>query len=375
VTSYEGLKTRFLTYLNSCLRLNGINKPKAFNGTSWIDTGGVFDLANMPQASKYAIEFKDRIYVAGKSDFPDQVDISGIADASTRAVSWTVGNRYIVFEQEDGGGGITGLWKVPGYVIVGKKRTIKRYDGSSAYPEDMVNQGIPTQECGVTAQGMLFFVNENGAWATEGGKPKKISTYTVDDIIKSCPSNDWIRVSSGTDEEHILFSFPSLTISGETYTNITLKYNIFQNTWDVRKYPTHHTVYTKYVDSNDAVFTVFGDNDGTVRKLDTGTSDDGVGITYALETHDIDFGMRGNVKKCDKIAVLTENVSKGMMMWRNTHEASDWKKLGKIDKEVVNLTTPIKGNYVQLKISETVNSGQAKIIGFEFPAGIEVYEQ
>lgn len=329
-------------------------------------------MANMPQASKYAIEFKDRIYVAGKSDYPDQVDISGIADPSTRAVSWTTGNRYIVFEQEDGGGGITGLWKVPGYVIVGKKRTIKRYDGSSAYPEDMVNQGIPSQECGVTAQGMLFFVNENGAWATEGGKPKKISTYTVDNIIKSC--SNWMWVAAGTDEEHIFFSFPSVTISGETYTNVVLKYNIFQNTWDVRKYPTHHTCYAKYVDSDDKSFTVLGDNDGTVRKLDTGMSDDGTGITWALETHDIDFGMRGNVKKISDFSILTENISKGTILWRNTHTNSDWKKLGKIDKEVVNIQKNISGNYFNFKMTETVSTGQAKIIGLEFPEGIEVHD-
>jgi hypothetical protein len=327
----------------------------------------------MPQASKYAIEFKDRVYVAGKSDFPDQVDISSIADAQTRAVSWTVGNKFIQFEQEDGGGGITGLWKVPGYVIIGKKRTLKRYDGSSAFPEDMVNQGIPTQECGVTAQGMLFFVNENGAWASEGSKPKKISTYTVDKIIKSC--SDWTWVSSGTDEEHIFFSFPSVTISGETYTNVVLKYNIFQNTWDVRKYPTHHTCHAKYVDDEGQVFTVIGDNDGSVRKLDTGLNDDGIGITYSMETQDIDFGMRLYLKLIGQIGVLTENVSKGLFMWRNTHEPSDWKELGTIDQEVVDFDQiNIKGNKFNFKITETVSTGQAKIIGLDFPAGIEVLD-
>ena len=181
-------------------------------------------------------------------------------------------------------------------------------------------------------------------------------------------------VSAGTDEEHVFFSFPSVTISGETYTNVVLKYNIFQNTWDVRKYPTHHTCYAKYVDDDDAVFLAFGDNDGSVRKLDTGLNDDGIGITYAMETQDIDFGMRGNQKKISEINVLTENVSKGSLMYRTTHEASDWKSLGKIDKEVVNITKSMTGNYFNYKISETVNSGQAKILGLEFPEGIEAYD-
>jgi len=327
----------------------------------------------MPQTAKYAIEFKDRVLVAGMPNSPDRVDISSIVNHNTKSVSWNTddGAKFIVFEQEDGGGGITGLAKVPGYVLVFKKRSMKRYDGSSAYPEDMINQGSPSQEAIVTAQGMCFFVNENGAWATEGGKPKKISTYTVDKIIKSC--TDWTWVSAGTDEEHIFFSFPSVTMSGETYTNVTLKYNIFQNTWDERKYPTHHTCHAKYVNDEGEVFTVIGDNDGSVRKLDTGFSDDGIGITYAMETQDIDFGMRGKKKKISDFDVLTENVSKGSLMYRTTHEASDWKPLGKIDKEVVNITNNISGHYFNFKLTETVSTGQAKIIGLEFPEGIEVH--
>jgi hypothetical protein len=372
--SYEGLKTRFLTYLNSCLRLNGIDEPKAFNGSAWVTTGGVFDLDGMPQAAKYAIEFKDRVYVAGMTDSPDRVEISSIADSQTRSVSWDYadGAKFIIFEQEDGGGGITGLSKVPGYVLVFKKRTFKRYDGSSAYPEDMVGQGAPSQEAIAVAQGICFFANENGAWATEGGRPKKISTYTVDAIIKSC--SDIENIIAGTDEEHVFFTLPSCTISGETYTNVVLKYNIFQNSWDIRRYPTLHRFYTKYVDSDGEVFTVFGDNDGNVQKLDTGNTDNGTAITYSLETQDMTFGQKMFQKVITRMGVLTENVSKGSLMWRNTHNAEDWKKVGTIKSEVEDLTVNLKGNFFNFKITETTDSGQAKILGFEFPEGITIYE-
>lgn len=110
----KDLKTRFLTYLDSCLRLNGTDQPKAWNGSAWVTTAGTFDLDNLPQTAKYALEFKDRVYVAGMTADPDRVDYSGIANSTTRAVSWTDDNGFIIFEQEDGGGGITGLAKVPG---------------------------------------------------------------------------------------------------------------------------------------------------------------------------------------------------------------------------------------------------------------------
>ncbi len=282
----KDLKTHFLTYLDSCLRLNGTDQPKAWTGTEWITTAGAFDLDNMPQTAKYAIEFRDRVFVAGMSADPDRVDYSGIANSVTRTVSWTTGNGFIVFEQEDGGGGITGLAKVPNYLLVFKKRTMKRYDGSSAYPEDQINQGSPSQEAITVAQGICFFVNENGMWATEGGKPQKISTYTVDKIIQSCSSANLANVALGTDEEHIYCSFASVTMNGETFTNVVIKYNIFQNTFDIRQYPTLHRCYAKYVDTSIDVFTVCGDDDGVVVKLDTGTTDNSLPITYSLENQD-----------------------------------------------------------------------------------------
>lgn len=373
MSSYEGMKTRFLTYLNSCLRLNGIDKPKAFNGTSWISTGGVFDLDGIPQAAKYAIEFKDRVYVAGMTDYPDRIDISGIANSTSRTISWSNDNRYILFEQEDGGGGITGLSKVPGYVLVFKKRTMKRYDGSSAYPEDMVNQGAPSQEAITVAQGMCFFGNENGVWATTGGAPKKISTYTVDKIVKSC--SDFQNMILGNDEEHVFISLPSCTINEETYTNIVLKYNILQNTWDIRQYPTLHRFYAKYVDSEEKVFTIFGDNDGNVQKFDIGNTDNGTPITYSMETQDWTFGLKIFQKGINRLGVLTENISKGSLMWRNTHNVEDWKSIGVVENEVEDFSgLSLKGNYFNFKLTETTDSGPAKIIGFDFPEGIVVYE-
>lgn len=371
----KDLKTRFLTYLNSCLRLNGTDAPKAWNGTTWLTSGGTFDLANMPQTSKYAIEFRDRVYVAGRTDYPDRVDISGIASSTTRAVSWISGNTFIVFEQEDGGGGITGLAKVPGYVLVFKKRTLKRWDGSSAYPEDMVNQGAPSQEAIVTAKGICFWVNENGAWASTGGDPKKIDTYTVEKIIKSCSSANLANVASGTDEQHVFWSFASVTMDGVTYTNIVLKYNIFQNTWDIRQYPTLHRVYARYIDSADAVFTIVGDDDGNVLKLDTGNDDNGTPIYYSLEFQDWTFGFRTLVKAINRVAVVTEKISNGSFMWRNSSRPEDWIPIGTIDKEVVDFNQEdLRGVMFNFKISGSTDSGQVRVKSVDFIEGVKVLD-
>lgn len=370
----KDLKTHFLTYLNSALRLNGIDEPKSWNGTAWLTTGGAFDLDNLSTGAKYAIEFKDRVFIAGMADASARLDYSSIANPSTRSISWTSGNGYIIFEQEDGGGSITGLAKVPGYVLVFKRRTLKRWDGATAFPEDMVNQGAPSQEAIVTAQGMCFFVNENGAWVTEGGRPKKISTYTVDNIIQSCSAADMENVAAGTDEEHIFFSFPSVTMSGETYTNVVLKYNILQNTWDIRKYPTMHRVYTQYVDSSNAVFLIYGDDDGTVLKCDTGNDDNGTPIYYTLETHDWRFGFRMFQKSIARMGLITRNISNGSLLWRNTHNPEDWKQLAIVNSETTDVTQEVRGSFLNYKLIGQTSTGRATVESFEFPEGIRVYE-
>lgn len=370
----KDLKTRFLTYLNNCLRLNGTDAAKAWNGTQWLSSGGAFDLSNLPSGAKYAIEFKDRIFVAGMGDAPDRMDYSGIANTSTRTVSWTSGNGFIVMEQEDGGGGITGLAKVPGYVLAFKKRSLKRWDGSSTFPEDMINQGAPSQEAIAMAQGLCFWVNENGAWVTEGGRPKKISSYSVDKVIWSCAPSDLENVASGTDEEHVYWSFASVTMSGETYTNVVLKYNILQNTWDIRRYPTLHRVYADYVDSANAHYLILGDDDGTVRKLDTGNDDDGTPIYYSLETHDWVFGFRMFQKSVARMGLITKNISNGSLLWRNTDVASDWKPLAIVNSDVTDVTKEIRGRKINFKLTGSTTTGRATVEAFEFPEGITVYD-
>lgn len=335
-----------------------------------------FDILNIPTGSKYALEFKDKIYIAGSSVNPDRIDISSIVNSVTKTVSWTVDNKFIISEQEDNGGGIRGLAKVPGYILFYKKRTMKRYDGTSAFPEDMINQGAPSQEAIVVTKGMSFSINENGAWVSTGGDPKKISTFSVDSIIKSVSAADLLNAAAGSDGEHVYFSLPSATISNETYTNTVLKYNVLQNSWDVRQYPTTHRAYATFIDSNDEVFTVFGDSDGNVLKLDVGTTDNTTPITYSLETQDYSFGYKLFTKSISQIGFITENISKGTVQWKEGSEGpEDWKGVGTINGPIklfdkINIRT----GTCNIKITETVSTGSATIKSIEFPEGIKVYD-
>ncbi|MGB4971656.1 MAG: hypothetical protein WBO32_03305, partial [Cyclobacteriaceae bacterium] len=255
------LKTRFLTYLDSVLRVNGTDAAKAFNGTAWITTGGAFDLANIPTGATGCIEWKDRVYLYGFTSDPDGLKYSGIADPSTRAVSWTVGNGTMYFERENGGGKITAATKVPGYMLVFKRRSMHRWDGSSTYPEDLVNQGVASPECVCIARGMVIFINENGVWATVGGYPKKISK-PIQDFVEAIP--DLNEVYCWADDNNAYLSIGTVTVDGETWQNCMLKLNLDDSSWDVRSYG--HPIYfmSQYVNSSSHQKIMLGDGNGDV---------------------------------------------------------------------------------------------------------------
>lgn len=103
----KGLKTRFETYLGQTVRLNGTDAPKAYNGSTWLTTGGVFDLANMPNG-KYVLEWKDKIHVWGNTTYPHTLYESSIVK-KTLAYDGQTANFTIGKTLTGGTSGATGI--------------------------------------------------------------------------------------------------------------------------------------------------------------------------------------------------------------------------------------------------------------------------
>ena len=373
-----GLKTRFCSFLDEIVRVNGTDSCKSYNNSAWITTGGAFDLANMPKFS-IVIEWKERIF--GAITGSDKLLFSSVADPTTRTVSWTStgtdGAGYLMMSQEDGGGGLSALAKVPGYFLAFKQRTMKRWDGYSTYPEDLINQGVPSQECVCNARELVYMINQKGVWATNGGYPVRISR-PVQDFIQAI--SDWTKVSCIGDDEHVMFSIGTVTIGLDTYSNVVLKYNIEDKTWDVRSYYNTILVTSRYTDSNGLNSLVFGDNNGQILMFDSGYTDYSSTVKpifWTVETHQSDWGMRGNIKEVQRMLIYTENISTGNSLARNnSKDGSSYFSLGKIDKECVEINSPskpLKGNYLQFKFTGVTDSEQVKFLGYEFPDKSTIY--
>ena len=364
----KNLKTRFCTFLDSIVRVNGTDACKSFNGSSWVTSGGAFDEDNMPKGS-VVLEWQDRVYTAGVSTSPSILYYSSVADPDTRTVDWGTGNGQIEIEQEDGGGAITALEKVPGYIIIFKERSMKRWNGSSTFPDDLVNVGAPTQEAVCRGRGMVFVANQEGVWATNGGYPTKISK-PVQDLWDEIPAANISSIATACDESYVYIYVGDITLGDNSYTNVCFKYNIDSQTWDIYSYYHDFTCFTWYISSSKKVI-VGGDKDGQAIQLNTGNTDYGSTIqpiTYTVETKDIDLGLRGRLKEVSKMFVYTENVGKGQWLSRtNSNRDIDWKSIQNISNDVEEINMKETGNWFNFKLNGITSTGQVKFKGFDFP--------
>jgi hypothetical protein len=362
----KALKTRFCTYLNSTVRVNGTDAAKSYNGSAWVTTGGAFDEDNMPLGN-VVIEWKDRVYTAGVAASPSILYYSGVADPSARTVSWTTGNGQIEIEQEDGGGAITALEKVPGYLLVFKERTMKRWDGSSTYPEDLISVGAPTQEAVCRGRGLVFFANQEGVWATNGSYPQRISK-PIQDLWDAIPAANISSIATFCDDNYVYVYAGDITLTN-SFTNILFRYSIDSQIWDVWSYANEFTGFTWYIVSSQKVI-VGGDKDGQALRLNSGNTDyNGTPITYSLETQDIDLGMRGKVKEIDTVNFFSQNIRTGQFMYRsNSDQDKDWKSVRSITSDVEEINEfKARGNWFNFKITGVTSTGNVKIQGFEIP--------
>jgi len=315
-TSQTGLtaskKMRYLNFQNATLAINGADAERSYTSAGWITTGGAFDLANIPSSNKVnlCIVFLDRVYVAGDTAQPTRLYYSGVATGG--AVSWTSGNGFVDIDGGSDNGAITALGKVPGYILVFKERAMSRWNYSSAFPEELVNLGCSSQESVVMGGGLCAFYsnsneNDKGFFITNGGRPQPISHDTTRPIKK------WITAITAANEaimagwatnHGFAWSIGDVTVDGEAWTNVVLKYNRLLNQWSVRSYPSEFKVFAREIVSG--VNTIVGGDDaGTVFRIDNaGTySDNGTAISYRLRTRSTDFGRNERKEVESKVIV------------------------------------------------------------------------
>lgn len=371
--SLTGLSTsnrmRFATFINSTLMLNGGSAKSYTAAGGWISTGGVFDLANIPTNAANPIEYKDRVYCT----VTDQLYFTSTPSAG--AVSWTAaGSGSIQIEREDGGGTIQGLGKVPGYLMILKQHSLKRWDANSTFPEDLINIGTSSAESIVYGQSTLFFFyGPKGFYATKGGYPLRISR-PIQRIIDAISPTFYSKVNGWCDNEHVYWSIGNITVDfgtgyTESHNNVVVRYTLESQEWAVLKYAHQSQAMTKYVSGN-SILLINGDDNGQVLQLNSGYSDyGGIGISYILQSGEIDFGFRERMKSVmQKIIVHSYNSDSAILQVRKNCTGR-WDNVGVVKGLVseVQVQKPLSANVFEFRIINTITGHPARLRGLDFP--------
>jgi hypothetical protein len=385
-TSVTGLtaskKMRFLNFNNALLAINGADGERSYTSAGWITTGGAFDLANFPGSDKCNLcaSFLSRVYAAGDTANPSRVYYSGVSTGG--AVSWTVGNGYVDIDVNDGAGPITAFGKVPGYLLFFKERSMTRWNFSSAFPESLIQIGTPSQESVVMGGGLCAFYsasNESakGFYITSGDRPICISQDN------SRPIKKWVdaiptdaNVCGWATDRGFAWSIGSVTVDGESYSNVVLKYNRLLNNWAVRTYPTQFKVFAPYLVSG--VNTIVAGNDnGTIIRIDkVGAVTDApnaTAIPWKLRQQHQTFGVNTLKSITDKVVVRGRNIE-GAVARAIVDEQFDkpvdinaGKPLAKRILKLFGITNTIKGTTVAVEVSGETAGSHAYIREIELP--------
>src|SRR3990167_1937556 len=362
----SGAKQRYATFLNSTLMLNGTEARAYTTAAGWVSSGGVLNVDGVPAGAKFPIEFKDRMYCA----VTDRVYYTNAPTGGS--LSWSAtGSGSLQVEQEDGGGLIQALNKVPGYLMIYKQRSLKRWNFSSTFPEDLVNIGTQSNESVLRARGRnFFFYGPNGFFETSGDYPKLISR-PIQRVVDGIAASSYDGINGWSDNDNLYWSVGTVTMDfdrgyTETYTNVVVRYTIDTQQWAVLRYAHDFKRIHQYLSGNDLLI-VGGDAAAQVLQLNTGTSDyNGNAITYILQSPEFDFKSRERLKTvAEKIYVHSDQTRGAQLQARLDY--GEWKSVGSL-KDIVSEVQirPMTAHVFEFRIVDSITGVQAKLRGLDF---------
>jgi len=365
-TDTASLKTRFATFLDVVVRMNGTDTVLgSTDGITWAENLAL-DTTHFPKG-KFVKVYKDQMTTAGVATKPSSLYISSVPNANGTAISWTSGNREIVVNPEDGQE-ITGLGTVSGVEIIFKDHSMYRWNNRSVEAEPLVTVGCLSQEsvanCG---GGILSFFNEKGIWITTGEQPILISRR-IQKWIDGMSSSFYSNVSAFGDEEHLYMSLGDCTVDGKTYQNVVARYSLNTKEFAVFSYANEFRRFTGYQDGTDYKI-VGGDTTNRVLQIESSsTTDNGTAISFEIVSHEQDFGSRGVLKQLnERIEAYGINPNGALVLV--SIDGGAYTSIGQMKKEIESLVIKksTEGHYYKFKIAGVSKDKRPRIQGLEIP--------
>jgi hypothetical protein len=353
-----GARVRYTTFNDLLFRVGGGVDPASWPGSGAFGTTG---LSGVPTSSANFIElYQVSLYLAGDINHPDRLYFSDPI-TSGGVINWQATNFVDV--NPDDNGNITALKKAGTLLYVFKDNGTYRWNGTSTDPDKIFEVGTTSQESVQESQGVLFFFNPQGIYATDGSMPVWLSK-TVDDWIKGMSPSYYSQVSGVCDADHYYCNIGDVTLHDRSFSNVWLVYTISTKSMAVYSFGNNFYQLTQFKDSFGGYSIIGGDSLGNVQTIFKGTTDNGAAISFEYNK-EFEFGSRGTTKEAHELVVFMDNGA-GTQVYVQPEEIAPV-FAGEIKGKVTIFDSfSAKGNYLTLKIRGTVSGDSINFMGYEW---------
>lgn len=377
-------KIRFVNFADRtiCLNFGGTNMYSSMrftnaitNGsTGWATTGNPIapqgltdDLAASPQPTLGEV-YKSRMYVAGGDTDGSNIRRSRLwfssVITSAGNITWDPANDFVDINPNDGEN-ITALKRFGLELVIFKPNYIYRFKTSVLDPDPLIKVGTRSQESVIEGKTGLYFHHDTGFFKYTGVYPKEISR-AISDIVNAIPFSYFENITSWRDEDHIYWSVGDLTIEGESWRNVVLRYTESSDVWTVYRTAQEVRAASDYNSGSDLTRLVATDN-GLVATFNRGTIDIGEPIAYYFVTKWYEWGEIYNRKIIQEIIAICEWAQGSKLMYQ-LDNSDDWHTLGEIKKFIVFFKDlSIRFHRIRFKLNGVSTDRGFSFLGMEFP--------
>ena len=281
-----GAKARGTDFVDYFFLVNYSDATRSYSGSAWSTSTNV---TSAPKA-KYIESYRNRLYLGycdvGGTDHPSRVYYSSLP-ASDGSISWDTTNDWFYVETQDGDC-ITALAKNKTYLLIFKENSMFRYDGT--YSQTNLRPvswklGTVSQESVVLDENLILFYSRKGVAMSLGGEPKIISR-PIQPLIDRVDQSSLSNICAGISGDYYYCYVGDLTsaLEGDSAAlkKVMLVYNINTNSWTYWALADEPTAFGNYTSSG-ANLLSFGDSNGEIFTMNSGSTDDGTAISTEIE--------------------------------------------------------------------------------------------
>lgn len=226
-------------------------------------------------------------YIVSSVDSETQITLTENVTNSTANQSFWVGGNWLDIRSEDGDV-ITGVGENADNILLFKKNSLFRFDGSDELEKVRGVPGTTSQNSVVNLQDFTFYFHSTGIWRYNGFSAELISE-PIWDIIEAISSSNYSQVIAWTDRARFVkFFVGDLAENKATglpaISNAVLVYDLELDLWSTQSLLHSVSAATNW-DESEAPKIYAGFTDGHVYQLESGNDYAGGAISFRLQTH------------------------------------------------------------------------------------------